>query len=217
MNNPDVLQQPVTSLPTLTVTGNGKVIAQANAVQLQIAVITKGSDVTEAQQENATIMNRVIQSIINLNIPQENIQTAAYTVSPTYHYIEGKEVFSGFEVTNAISVKITDINQVGAVIDTAVQSGANRISSLQFSVENPDVYYQQALSLALKNAQMKARTIADTMQLSLQPQPIEILEESNGMPPVLFKSLAVAEQSVSTPIEQGQMTISATVRVTFRY
>lgn len=217
MNNPDVLQQPVTSLPTLTVTGNGKVIAQANAVQLQIAVITKGSDVTEAQQENATIMNRVIQSIINLNIPQENIQTAAYTVSPTYDYIEGKEVFSGFEVTNAISVKITDINQVGAVIDTAVQSGANRISSLQFSVENPDVYYQQALSLALKNAQMKARTIADTMQLSLQPQPIEILEESNGMPPVLFKSLAVAEQSVSTPIEQGQMTISATVRVTFRY
>lgn len=217
MNNPDVLQQPVTSLPALTVTGNGKIIAQANAVQLQIAVITKGSDVTEAQQENATIMNRVIQSIINLNIPRENIQTAAYTVSPTYHYIGGKQVFSGFEVTNAISVKITDINQVGAVIDTAVQSGANQISSLQFSVENPDVYYQQALSLALKNAQMKAKTIADTMQLSLQPQPIEILEESNGTPPVLFKSLAMAEQSVSTPIEQGQMTISATVRVTFHY
>lgn len=209
--------EPISSLPTLTVTGNGKVIAQANAVQLQIAVITKGNDVTEAQQENAAIMNRVIQSILNLNIPRENIQTAAYTVTPTYNYIEGKQVFSGFEVTNAISVKITDINQVGAVIDTAVQSGANRISSLQFSVENPDFYYQQALSLALQNAQLKARTIADTMQLSLHPEPIEILEESVGTPPVLYKTLAIAEQSVSTPIEQGQMTISATVRVTFRY
>ena len=209
--------EPVTSLHTLTVTGNGKVIAQANAVLLQMAVITKENDVTEAQQENATIMNRVIQSILSLNIPRENIQTAAYTVSPIYDYIEGKQVFSGFEVTNTISVKITDINQVGAVIDTAVQNGANRISSLQFSVENPDIYYQQALSLALQNAQMKATTIADTMQLSLHPQPIEILEESNGTPIVAYKSIALAEQSVSTPIEQGQMTISATVRVTFSY
>jgi len=216
MNYPNAPQQ-ITSSRTLTVTGNGKVIAQANAVQLQISVVTKGNDVTEAQQENATIMNRVIQSILSLNIPREDIQTAAYTVHPTYNYIEGKQVFSGFEVTNAISVKITDINQVGAVIDTAVQNGANRISSLQFTVENPDYYYQQALSLALQNAQMKAATIAETMQLSLHPQPIEILEESNGMPPVAYKSIALAEQSVSTPIEQGQMTISATVRVTFSY
>ena len=211
MNNPNA------PIPALTVTGNGKVMAPANAVQLQIAVITKGNDVTDAQKENAVIMNRVIQSLLNLGIPRENIQTAVYTVSPTYDYIEGKQVFSGFEITNAITVKISEINQVGAVIDTAVQNGANRLSSLQFTVENSDYYYQQALSLALQNAQLKARTIADTMQLSLHPEPIEILEESVGTPPVLYKTLAIAEQSVSTPIEQGQMTISATVRVTFRY
>ncbi len=216
MRYPNVPQQ-ITSPHTLTVTGDGKVIAQANAVQLQIAVITKGKDVTETQQINATIMNRVIQSLLNLNIPRENIQTAAYTVSPIYNYVDGKQVFNGFEVTNAISVKITEMNQVGAVIDTAVQSGANRISSLQFSVDNADYYYQQALSLALQNAQVKAKTIADTMQLSLHPQPIEIIEESSSTPPILYKSISLAEQSVSTPIEQGQMTISATVRVTFSY
>jgi len=217
MNKPNGLQQQVTSLYTLTVTGNGKAIAQANAVQLQIAVITEGNDVTAAQQENATIMNRVILSILSLNIPRENIQTAVYTVSPTYDYIEGKQVFSGFEVTNVISVKITDINQVGAVIDTAVQNGANRISSLQFSIENADYYYQQALSLALQNAQLKARTIANTMQLSLHSQPVEIIEESISSPPILYKTMAMAEQAVSTPIEQGQLTISATVRVKYQY
>lgn len=211
MNNPNA------PIPALTVTGNGKVMAPANAVQLQIAVITKGNDVTDAQKENAVIMNRVIQSLLNLGIPRENIQTAVYTVSPTYDYIEGKQVFSGFEITNAITVKISEINQVGAVIDTAVQNGANRLSSLQFTVENSDYYYQQALSLALQNAQLKARTIADTMQLSLHPHPIEILEEGTSIPPVLYKSVVMAEQFVSTPIEQGQMTISATVRVTFRY
>ncbi|MFJ7408288.1 MULTISPECIES: SIMPL domain-containing protein [unclassified Lysinibacillus] len=207
------------SLPAsriMTVTGNGKVVANASYVQLQIEVTTQGENVQQAQQENASIMNRVIQSIVALTIPKENIQTATYTIAPIYDYVDGKQVFKGYEVANAITVKIPDTNLVGAVIDTAVENGANRISSIQFKIDNADVYYQQALSLALHNAQMKANTIAQTMQLSVHPQPIEIVEE-NESGPVLYKSMAMADSSMVTPIEQGQITISATVRVTFQY
>lgn len=170
----------------------------------------------QAQQENASIMNRVIQSIMALTIPKENIQTATYTIAPIYDYVDGKQVFKGYEVANAITVKIPDTNLVGVVIDTAVENGANRISSIQFKIDNADAYYQQALSLALHNAQMKANTIAQTMQLSVHPQPIEIVEE-NESGPVLYKSMAMADSSMVTPIEQGQITISAAVRVTFQY
>lgn len=207
------------SLPAsriMTVTGNGKVVANASYVQLQIEVSTQGENVQQAQQENASIMNRVIQSILALSIPRENIQTATYSIAPLYDYVDGKQVFKGYEVTNAITVKVPDTNLVGVVIDTAVENGANRISSIQFKIDNGDVYYQQALSLALHNAQMKANTIAQTMQLSVHPQAIEIVEENeNG--PVLYKSMAMADSSMVTPIEQGQLTISAAIRVTFQY
>ena len=212
----NISQQPYPSLRVIAVTGNGKVMARANYVQLQIEVNTQGVNVQEAQQENANIMNHVIQSIFGLNIPREDIQTASYTIFPNYDYVDGKQIFKGYEVTNALSVKISDISQVGNIIDTAVQNGANHISSIQFKIENTDLYYQQALSLALQNAQMKAKTIAETMHLSLYPQPIEIVEENNSGP-VLYKSLAMADQTISTPIEQGQMTISAAVRVKFQY
>ena len=212
----NISQQPHPALRVITVTGHGKVMATANYVQLQIEVSTHGENVQEAQQENANIMNRVIQSILELNIPREDIQTASYTILPSYDFINGNQIFKGYEVKNAISVKVSDISQVGTVIDTAVQNGANRISSIQFKIDNADLYYQQALSLALQNAQMKARTIAETMQLSLFPQPIEIVEE-NISGPVLYKSLAMADQTISTPIEQGHMTISAAVRVKFQY
>ncbi|EON71256.1 SIMPL domain-containing protein [Lysinibacillus sphaericus] len=212
----NVNQHSIPASRIITVTGNGKVLARANYAQLQIEVSTQGQSVQETQQENASIMNRVLQSILALNIPRENVQTAAYTIAPLYDFVDGKQVFKGYEVTNAITVKIPDTNQVGSVIDTAVHNGANRISSIQFKIDNADVYYQQALSLALHNAQMKAKTIAETMQLSLHPQPIEIVEEhENG--PVLYRSMAMAESTISTPIEQGQMTISATVRVKFQY
>jgi hypothetical protein len=135
---------------------------------------------------------------------------------PNYDYIEGKQVFRGYEVTNALTVKVKDTSQVGTVIDTAVKNGANRVSGLQFKIENGEFYYQQALSIALHDAQMKAKTIAETMRLPMLPQPIEIVEESNAGP-VLYKTVAMAEQNISTPIEQGQITISATIRVKFQY
>ncbi|MGE7924046.1 SIMPL domain-containing protein [Viridibacillus arvi] len=200
----------------ITVTGNGKVAVQPSYVELQLEVITEGKDVSKAQQENANMMNRVIQSILSLNIPRENIQTAAYNIVPNYDYIEGKQVFRGYEVTNALTVKVKDTSQVGTVIDTAVKNGANRVSGLQFKIENGEFYYQQALSIALHDAQMKAKTIAETMRLPMLPQPIEIVEESNAGP-VLYKTVAMAEQNISTPIEQGQITISATLRVKFQY
>lgn len=216
MYYPNVHQLLFPPLRVITVTGNGEVAAQPNYVQLQIEVSTQGKEVSEAQKENATIMNRVIQSILALKIPREDIQTAAYTIVPNYDYVEGKQVFRGYEVTNAITVKVKDISQVGVVIDTAVQNGANRISGIQFKIEHPDAYYQQALRLALQNAQTKAKTIAETMKLTLHPQPIEIMEESSPAP-VPYKMYSMAEQGISTPIEPGQITISATVRVKFQY
>ncbi|WP_144510401.1 SIMPL domain-containing protein [Bacillus sp. FJAT-22090] len=200
----------------ITVTGNGEIAAQPSYVQFQVEVSTEGKDLSEVQQENANIMNQVIQSILAQGIPREDIQTAAYNIVPNYDYVEGKQLFRGYEVTNAITVKVREIDKVGTIIDHAVQNGANRISSVQFKLEDADPYYQQALRIALQNAQTKAKTIADKMKLPLQPQPIEIVEESNAAP-ILFKSVTMAEQSYSTPIEQGQITISAAVRVKFQY
>lgn len=200
----------------IIVNGHGRVMAKASYAQLQVEVNTRGKNVQEAQKENAIIMNRVMQSLLTLQIPREHIQTTGYTISPLYDFENGKQVFNGYEVTNTITVKVTDTNQVGAVIDTAVQNGANRISSIQFNIVDADAYYQQALTLALHNAQLKAKTIAEAMHLPLQLQPIEIVEEHEGSP-VLYKSMAMSDSTIATPIEQGQMAINATVRVKFQY
>lgn len=198
----------------ITVTGTGQVKAKPSAMQLQIEVQTQGQNVQEPQQKNAAIMKQVIQSITALGIPSEQIQTAAYTITPLYHFEDGQQIFTGYEVTNAITVNVSDPERVGFIIDTAVENGANRISNIQFKVDRADTYYQQALSLALHNAQAKAKTIAETMHLPLQLLPTEIVEEQVNTP-ILYRSMAVS--SDMTPIEQGQIDINASVRVNFQY
>lgn len=203
-------------LRVITVRGDGEVFVKPNYAQIQIEVSTEGKDVRGAQQENANIMNQVIQSLLQLNIPREDIQTAAFNVLPQYDYVEGKQIFRGYEVTNALTVKVRDTNKIGSVIDTAVQNGANRVSGIQFKIENADPYYQQALRLALQNAQTKAKTIAETLKLTLHPQPIEVVEERETGP-ILYKTVAMADQTFSTPIEPGQIMINAIVRVKYQY
>ncbi|WEA39092.1 SIMPL domain-containing protein [Lysinibacillus fusiformis] len=198
----------------ITVTGTGQVKAKPSAMQLQIEVQTQGQNVQEPQLKNAATMKQVIQSITGLGIPSEQIQTAAYTITPLYHFEDGQQIFTGYEVTNAITVNVSDPERVGFIIDTAVENGANRISNIQFKVDRADAYYQQALSLALHNAQAKAKTIAETMHLPLQLLPTEIVEEQVNTP-ILYRSMAVS--SDMTPIEQGQIDINASVRVNFQY
>lgn len=201
----------------MTVIGNGEIVAQPEYVQIQIEVRTEGKDVSLAQQENAIIMNRVIDSLVALNIPREAIQTTVYTISPNYDYIEGRQVFRGFEVQNAITVKITDISQAGTAIDTAIQNGANHVSAIQFKIEDSDAYYQQALNLALVNAMGKAKSMTETMHIPLQLIPIEIIEESHNVTLVPYKAVQMSNQEFITPIEQGRIIINASVRVKFRF
>ena len=145
MYQPQVWYQPHSVSREINVTGNGEIDAQPDYVQIQIEVRTEGQDASVAQQENAFIMNRVIGSLLELNIPREAIQTTAYTISPNYDYIEGRQVFRGYEVQNAITVKIMDISQAGTVIDTAIRNGANHVSSIQFKIEDSDAFIKQPL------------------------------------------------------------------------
>ncbi|MEK5233759.1 SIMPL domain-containing protein [Lysinibacillus sp. FSL K6-0232] len=198
----------------ITVTGNGQVMAAPTSSQLQIEVQTRGKNVQQPQQDNATIMRQVIQALVALGVPREDIQTATYTITPLYNYEDGQQIFNGYEVINAIIVNTSDLDNIGFIIDTAIENGANRIANIQFNVNQMDAYYQQALTLALHDAQIKAKTIADTMRIALPPLPIEITEEQANTP-ILYRSMA--DSSGFTPIEQGQIPVHATVRVKFQY
>ena len=200
----------------MTVTGVGKLSVEPNIVRIQLEVITENNELRQAQQENSNIMNRVIGSLLELGIERENIKTTSYNIFPQYDYVEGKQLFRGYKVTNAITITTTNIDQAGSIIDVAVQNGVNSVSNIKFDVENEQLEYRKALSLALRDALAKAQSMAKTMQLQLDPHPIKISEVANEQP-VAYPIFSTMERGASTPIEQGQITIKAVVNVQFQY
>lgn len=199
----------------MTVYGEGFVSVEPNVARVTVGVVTQNVELTAAQQSNAEIVERVIQAVLGAGVSRENIQTSDYSIRPQYDYVDGVQQFRGYEVIHMMRVTIDDIPTVGAVIDAAVEAGANRVQGVNFSVQNESDYVQLALNRALEDAVRKARGLAQTMNTSIDPLPERIIERVEA-PPQLYQTFVLAE-STGTPIEPGQLDIRAQVEARFRF
>lgn len=203
----------------LTVLGEGEVAATPDIIQITLGVRTEREHPNEAIQENARIANNIIQNLENLGIPRDRIETRTYNVRPIYDFIEGKSILRGYEVEHLFIVTITDINQVGEVLSTSAEVGANVIQGLQFKLSNPQEYYLQALSIAVQSSTQKAIHIAEQMGVTLLQPPITISEVSDE-PVSVFQpegTVLAATYPATPPITTQDVIIRAKVSVVYSY
>lgn len=201
---------------TLRVNGEGIVQASPDQATISLGVRTENIDPATAQQENALIVANVLTSMTSLGIPDDHIKTTDYRIEPQYDFQDGKELFRNYRVTHMIEILTNQIAQVGAIVDTAVKNGANSVSNIRFSLAKPELIYNQALSISLRNAYQKAQAITQTIRTTLVPIPLTVVELSGEPLPVLYQA-NVFSKAVATPIQPGELTISARVQVEYEY
>ena len=120
----------------LKVFGGGIVNAKPDKAEIAIGVITENKQLELAQKENAKITQQVIDSIKSMGVLEKDIQTKNYNIRTKYDYIDGKQEFRGYEVTNYLKVVVRNINDVGERIHTAVKNGANNVENISFIVSD---------------------------------------------------------------------------------
>ncbi|WP_168413170.1 SIMPL domain-containing protein [Bacillus salacetis] len=203
------------SARTITVTGDETIEVQPDMAVAQIGIVTTDKELSEAQHKNNEISHSILKSFARNGIEEKDIQTSTYQIYPQYDFIDGKQVFKGYEVRQVFSVKIKEINKIGEVIDDAVQSGANIIERVQFTIAEPQTFYMQALSKAYEDAFKKAQVLAKSSGMTLNPMPLEINEDrSIPLVPGPSKAFVLAAESTS-PVQPGEVGITA--RVTVKY
>ena len=195
--------------------GKGTVSVKPDTAEVVIGVITENTQLELAQEENAKITQQVINSIKELGVLPKYIQTENYNIRANYDYINGRQVFRGYEVSNNLKVTIRDINFAGEIIDTAVKNGANAVSGINFIVSDATKHYYEALGLAVEDAQNKASIMANELKVKLNIIPIQINEQDKGTITPLAMTLKYA--SGATPIEAGENKITADIEAVFIY
>lgn len=199
----------------IKVNGKGQVEAQPDMAVVSLGVVTKDKNPQIAQNTNNEISQKMINALLRLGISKEDIKTSSYTVFPDYDFIEGKQILTGYTVSNIYEIKVRDIKMVGEVINTSVQNGANQINSVNFTLEDSAYYYNSALKLAVRDAASKAQAIANTMKVSLNPIPCSVTEQSTSFTP--FTEQQTMKLAAADVVMPGKLQITAVVEAEFEY
>ena len=205
----------------VTVSGVGEITIAPDLALINVGVQTKNNDAAKAQQENAKLMKAVIDAIKAKGIKAEDIKTTGYSIYQTYDYVDNKPSTPYYIASNTINIKVNDITKVGELIDVATAAGANSIDSIRFTVKDDSKYYEEALKLAMANAKNKATAIMGSF--GKKPGvPYSVNESSNGGR-IFYDyypakaSMDTLENAVTTPIESGEITVTANVSVSYDY
>ena len=204
--------------------GSGSVTGTPDRVQISFAVQTEEADVVAAQTENAARMNTVINALVAAGVPNDQMKTTGYSIYPVYQDPTnplGSKVKT-YQVTNTLLVTLHDVNQTGTIIDTAVAQGINQVNSIQFSLsdEQAQALRTQALTKAVQAARADADAVAAALGVAITGT--EAADITQGYTPVVYNSYdmtgaAVAKAAVPTPVQPGDVTVTAQVSVTYSF
>jgi len=209
---------------TISLSATGTVRRAPDQAVVSLAVETRAPTARQAAQQNAQKMDAVIKAIREAGIPAERIQTEGYNLNPDYTFVNGgpgrpnEQRLVGYVADNTVRVVVDTIGRTGAVVDAAIAAGANRANGISYQLRDPDGARRDALKLAVAAAQKDAQALAEAAGQTLGPL-LQLSTEFQEPPrPMFAMAGARAEMPAAapTPVEPGQMEITATVTVIYR-
>jgi uncharacterized protein YggE len=135
----------------------------------------------------------------------------SYYVTPRYSTGPNQaSTIIGYTASNTTRVTTTNLSQIGLLIDTANQAGANSVGGLSFGLQNPEPLVEQALTQATKMATAHAAAIAAGLGGKLGA--VLSAQEGSSYTPIAV-GVANAGAAVTTPVQTGTVTVYATVTI----
>lgn len=215
---------------TINVQGEGKVMAKPDIGSFSFSVRAEGDDAASAQAAAAEKSNAVLAYLKGAGVDEKDIATENYNLNEQWRYEEnvcasnsycppGERVADGFEVYQRMTVKVRDLEQSGALVAGVGGAGATDISSLSFTIDDPEILKGEAREAAIADAVAKAEVLADNLDVRIVKM-TSFYEETGGYYPEYYAREAaydmVANEMASAPeLPTGED--EYTVRVNISY
>lgn len=200
---------------TITVTGQGQAFGTPDTAVISAGVQTQAKTAAQALAANAKAMNSVFAALKQLGIPDKNIQTSDFSVTPQFTQYSSTEAqkIVGYQVSNQVTVSVDGTSKVGPAIDALVGAGANQMNNISFSIHNADALMAKARTGAVADATTRAQTLTNAAHVKLGP--IISIEENAQTEIRPMAAMMRVAGNAPTPIAAGQQAIVASVSITW--
>ncbi len=209
---PGLAEAPQT--PMITVTGTGTVEAAPDIATLSIGVTTQGETAAEALSANTAALAGVMARLSGAGIEARDMQTSNLSLNPNWTGYDSASVagptISGYVAANILTIRVRQLDGLGAVLDAAVSDGANTLNGLTFGLADPEPALNAARQEAVADARARAELLAAAAGVKLG-RVISISEGAAASDPVpMFRADALA---APVPVAGGEVGLSASITI----
>lgn len=215
---------------TLTVRKSGEVTAEPDLALISVSVEATGDTAGAVRDELSTRSDELYTGLLDAGVSEDSITTGRFSIRERIdrRRIEQREgsaqsgaefeEYSRYVGTHSFRIELSEIESVGSIIDTAVDSGADSIDGITYTLsdEKQAELRETALESALDEARSEAAFIATEVDASI----IEVASvdtSDSGVSPVHRNvEYAAADSSGSTELQPDDVTVRATADVTYR-
>ena len=202
------------------VNGSGKISVEPDLGIINLGVSKTDKTVSRARKAAAIAMNAVMKAVKKSGVADKDIKTQHFGIQPEYRWTQNKQEFVGYKVTNNISVKVRDLDNIGGLIDEVADAGGDliRLNGISFTIEDTNQLAIEARELAVKDAIAKAKQFASLTDVTLGKL-IYITETGSNTPIPMLKTAGMAFSEAgdisTSPISEGEVEIIIRVQAVF--
>jgi uncharacterized protein YggE len=213
-------QQPA---PHITVVGEGETAVAPDMAILSLSVLREADTARAALDQDDKAMADVIDAMKKAGIAERDLQTSGLSIDPRYSTVKSNDKpdqepkIIGYRAVNSLTVRVRDLDRLGAVIDKSVSLGVNQGGGIAFTNDDMSKPMAEARKRAMQDAIARAKTLTEAAGVETG-KIIEISEQSyRPMPqPMAMKARSFAAAPAdAVPVQAGENTYRATVTATF--
>ncbi|HTV57213.1 MAG TPA: SIMPL domain-containing protein [Terriglobia bacterium] len=203
------------ALPSLRVHGEATVSVKADQAQIDVGVVTEANTARGATEQNNKRSDALTRGF-RAAFPTAVVKSINFSVTPNYRYERGgTPVLASYTANNTVHLLLNEVSSLPAAIRIAINSGANSIDRLDFTLRNETPVRTQALAEAARQAEAGAQALAAALDVKLgkllsveEAQPVVV-----ALPRVI--SFAKLQSASIAPISPGTVDVHASVELIY--
>ena len=189
----------------ISVNGTGIVSVEPDQAVLNIGVEAIRPELEDAQTEvNKTVRN-FLAVTKSLGTKEEDVATTGVNINPNYQWDQKtrKQNLEGYRVHRQITVTVRDLDKLGDYILGATRAGVNQVSPPQLGSSAQDELHSQAMVLAAKDAERKAKLLAKTLDAKVGGVYSVQVQDNHRPAPVMMQARAMSMDESGGNAEMG--------------
>lgn len=208
-------------LRTVAVSGSGEVAAEPDVAYVTLGVEARKPSMADARAEVARTVDRVLALTRDLRIDPQLVNATRVQIQPEYSWNDKdrKRVLLGYLVSRQVQVEVRDLEQLGPLLERAVDAGVNQVSDPVLDSSKRKSLEREAMAKAVEDARLNAETLARAAGARLGP--VRTLNGSASTPPMpVYRRgpMVMADAAAAPPAETyeaGHMKFSAVVNAEY--